>query len=164
MDLYFNFIGSVDDDKFRNLQHLVLSRKDISKLTICINSLGGSTTYGIGIYNFLKHLDFPVVTHNIGEVTSAAIMVFLAGSTRTAEPISKFMIHPISLSLNGNFTYLQIQEFLRNIDADIENFRQIIECETNSLNGKYNAAQILKGDSLVLNQQSAYECGIVTKM
>lgn len=91
-------------------------------------------------------------------------MVFLAGTTKTAEPISKFMIHPISLSLNGNFTYLQIQEFLRNIDADIENFRQIIDCETNSLKGKYNAAQILKGDNLVLNPQSAYECGIVTKM
>jgi len=164
MNISFDFIGPINDESFLALRNYIVSQPNqISHLTINISSLGGSVITGITAYNFLKHLPFTITTHNLGEVSSAAILLYLAGNTRTAESFSKFMIHPISLGVNSSLSYHNVQELLRGIEADIRNYQNITNLETNFLNGKYNIEYLLKGDSLVLDTESAYECGIVNK-
>ena len=51
-------------------------------------------------YNYLKTLPYIVHTRNIGYVESAAILPFLAGRIRSAEPMSKFTLG-IYLMLNS---------------------------------------------------------------
>lgn len=164
-NLTFDCVGCINDEIFVGLIRFIRSQqKPISSLTINISSLGGNVASGISIYNFLKNLSFPIRTHNMGEVSSAAILPYLSGTIRTAEPISKFMIHPLTIGINSELPYHKVQEILRGIDLDIKNFGKIISTETNSLNGQCNIENLLKSDSLVLDPPTAYEYGIVTEM
>jgi hypothetical protein len=46
---------------------------------------------------------FKLVTHNVGNVGSAANVLFLAGERRFACPQAVFFLHPSSASLDGSF-------------------------------------------------------------
>ena len=66
-----------------------------TELNIHISSQGGETAAGFTAYNFLKSLPVTVRTHNISNVESIANIVFLAGSERFANPLSRFLLHPL---------------------------------------------------------------------
>lgn len=165
MYMTYNFIDNINDDSINKLVSSILSEGDsIDHLYLNISSLGGSVTPAITAYNFLKKCPFRVTTHNLGEVTSAAVIMYLAGSTRTAEKISKFVMHPIKGCMARDLSYYQLQELVQLIDADIKNYALIVNQETNSLNGLYDIEECLKGNSITLHPQSAYQCGIITQM
>ena len=162
MDCRFDFIGEINDSNIILLRNYICNTPKMTKLTINISSLGGSVSAGITAYNFLKQQKFPIATHNLGDVSSSALLLYLAGSVRTAEEVSKFMFHPISLGINGDFPYYKVREFLNNIDADIKNFALIANKETNNFNGLYDVENLLKNDSLTLTRTQAHECGVIT--
>lgn len=165
MDIRFDFIGAINNENILALRNFIESRNEsISRLIINISSLGGSVTSGITMYNYLKQQNFPITTHNLGEVSSSAILLYLAGSVRTASPISKFMVHPIKIGFSGELPYYQVEELLKNIDADIKNYANIVNIETNSLNGLYDINKYLRTDSLTLNPSDANNCGIITQL
>lgn len=165
MEYRFDFIGSVNDENILALRNYIVSLNGkISKLTINISSLGGSVSSGITVYNFLKQFPFPIVTHNLGEVSSAALLLYMAGGERTSEEISKFMIHPLAIGVSGDLPYYKVQELLNGIDADVKNYLAVINRETENLKNLYDIEHYLKNDNLVLNKQKAYDCGIVTKL
>ena len=163
MDYSFEFIGAINDENIGSLINFIKSNAaNITKLTININSTGGSVNSGICIYNFLKNVNFELVTHNIGETSSAAVLLFLSGKVRTAEYTSKFILHSITMGLNGDFSYCKTNELLCSLDADIKNYASIVRTETNNLNEIYDIDRILRGESVVLNKQQAFECSILT--
>lgn len=165
MDIRFDFIGPINDKNMLALRNFIESQNEpISKLIINISSLGGSVSSGITMYNYLKQQSFPVITHNLGEVSSCAILLYLAGSIRTSAPISKFMFHPIKIGFSGDLPYYQLEELLNNIDADIRNYAKIVNIETNFLNSLYDIDKYLRTDSLTLNPETANKCGVVTKL
>ena len=163
MNLPLNFIGMIDDYSVNYLvEKIEPHRKDLESVRINIHSSGGSVAGAIAIYNYLKSLPFEVKTHNLAEVSSAAVPIYLAGKVRTSEPISKFVIHPIKSSKTEGLSYYQVEEILQMLDSDIKSYAEIVNCETNSLNGLHNVTDCLKGYSITLNRQEALECGIVT--
>lgn len=166
MTLFFDIVGMIDDNIFIQLQDFIRTNQNaqepVEHLHLSLNSLGGSVPSAIMLYNFLKQLPFTVSTHNLAEISSAAILPFLAGSTRTTENFSKFMIHPVTFSVNGDLTYYKSEEIFKSISADISNYAKIVNFETQNLNGKYDVLHHLKSDSLFLDCTSAYECGITT--
>lgn len=161
----YSFFDSINEANSQRLICYVLDHmQQIDQLQINISSLGGSVSCGITLYNFLKSLPFPVSTHNLGEVTSAAMILYLSGSTRTSENIVKFTVHPCSLSMNGTFSYYKIEELLNGLNADIRSFHDIIDKETGSMRKLHDIDSCLRYSSLVLSKQEAFDCGIVTKM
>lgn len=52
------------------------------KITITICSSGGDSTAGVAIYDRIRSSGLPVRTRALGEVSSAALAVFLAGKER----------------------------------------------------------------------------------
>lgn len=164
-DIQFDYVGEINENGLLSLQNYIKSQKErITNLTINISSLGGAVTPGIAMYNYLKKQGFNIITHNFGEVSSAAILLYLAGKIRTASAISKFMIHPIKFGLNEALSYYQIEELLKNIEADITNYSKIVNSGTDSLHGKYDVDQYLRTQTLTFNKDSAFACGIVTKI
>ena len=163
----FNFIGSVSEQSVSDFISTIENIKTpINSITINISSLGGSVTPGITMYNYLKSKQFNIITHNLGEVSSAALLIYLGGKIRTAEDISKFMLHPITICINESSTYYKVQEILNGVEADIQNYSNIINIETNNLNKKYDneIEYYLKCESLHFDKISAHKCGIVTKL
>lgn len=165
MNLSFDFIGPINDDNIMCLCNFIVNQEEpINHLTINISSLGGATASGITIYNYLKQQSFPITTHNLGEVSSAAVLLYLAGTSRTAEAISKFMIHPVQVSAGNDLPYHKVEELLKIVDADIKNYAKIVNTETNSLNGLFDVDAFLRTSSITFDVGGAYKCGIVTKM
>lgn len=62
-------------------------------LIVEIHSGGGSVIEGIAIYNYLKNLDREVQTESVGMVASIATIIWLAGTKRTLNSLSSFLIH-----------------------------------------------------------------------
>ncbi len=165
MILSYNFIDGINNESINRLIHYVKSAENsIDCLKLNISSLGGSVASAITIYNFLKSAPFKVNTHNLGEVTSAAIIMYLSGSERTAEKVSKFVIHPVKGRMDGDLSYYQLQELVQLLDADIENYASIVNQETNCLSGLYDLKECLRGKSITLYPKSAFKCSIITKM
>lgn len=164
MNYTYNFIGSINNESISNFLTFVKNSKDISSLTVNINSLGGEVSCAIAIYNYLKSKEISIQTHNIGDVSSAAIILYLSGTKRTAEEACKFLIHPIALNVNSTINYNGASELLNTIVTDIVNYSAIVKKETSNMNNKYNIECLLKDESIFLYKQDAYECGIVTDM
>lgn len=62
-------------------------------ITLLISSPGGAPDQAFYAYEILKKYPVPITTHNVGSVHSAAMAIFLAGSTRLAVPNSTFLMH-----------------------------------------------------------------------
>lgn len=167
MHYIYNFIGSINDQSVNNFIHEIeMIKQPMDSLTINISSLGGGVTPAIAMYNYLKSKPFKVYTHNLSEVGSAAILIYLAGEKRTAEDVSKFMIHPISICINESSTYYVVQEILNGVRADIKNYADIVNAETNNLMNQHSEGveHFLKCESLHFDKINAHQCGIVTEI
>jgi ATP-dependent Clp protease, protease subunit len=70
-------------------------------ITICISSVGGSPEQAFYAYEILRALPIPLTTHNVGTVQSAAVAIFMAGSTRYATPYSHFLLHETTHTSGG---------------------------------------------------------------
>lgn len=72
------------------------------KFTILMSSGGGDVLSGFMAYNYLRGLPIEVTTFNVGNVDSAASIIYCAGSKRYAVPEARFIIHEVSLSFTAN--------------------------------------------------------------
>ncbi|MCL6601436.1 MAG: ATP-dependent Clp endopeptidase proteolytic subunit ClpP [Paenibacillus sp.] len=93
------FVGAAIDDNLANsiiAQLLFLAAEDPDKeIHMYINSPGGSTTAGFGIYDTMQIIKPQVNTICTGFAASFASLLLLAGATgkRSALPNSEIMIH-----------------------------------------------------------------------
>ena len=166
MTYSFNFIGAINTDNAIILTNYINSQNLTSNdtLIININSMGGNVSDGVAMYNILKKLPCNVITHNLSEVSSAAILLYMAGKTRTAADISKFVIHPAVMDLHTTCNYYKLKELFNNLETDINNYFSILTTEIPTITQKYDILNCLKCNSLILTKNDAFACGIVTTL
>ena len=71
----------------------------VRRFVILMSSPGGDLLSGFMAYNYLKGLPIELTTFNVGNVDSAAGIVYCAGTKRYAVPESRFVIHEVSLTM-----------------------------------------------------------------
>ena len=108
----------------------ILEQPDFGSLVIMFSSEGGSTDQSLALFNFIDQLPVPVRIHAIGHVGSAAIPVFLAGSTRTCAPFARFFFHEYDWGFDQRQTLNRIDEAVKRLRSDIELSREIIKART----------------------------------
>ena len=95
-------------------QQIVLASKNASnpldEIIIQISSSGGSSDHGLLAYNYLKELSIPKTTIGMGNVDSAAIMIFAAGDKRLAMPSCRFLLHEALTTIGGTFNGTKLHE------------------------------------------------------
>jgi len=116
------FIGVPIDDNAANLviaQMLYLQQEDPERdVQLYINSLGGSITAGMAIYDTMQYIKNDVMTLCVGQAASMAALLLSAGAPgkRLVLPNSRILIHQPSMgALSGEATDIDIQarEILR---------------------------------------------------
>lgn len=126
------FVGAAIDDQLANsiiAQLLFLSAEDPDKdIHMYINSPGGSTSAGFGIYDTMQFIKPPVNTICTGFAASFAAILLLAGAKgkRFALPNSEIMIHQPHGGVQGQASdiaisakrILQIREKATQITAE----------------------------------------------
>ena len=98
------------------LAHLVdLQVSGATSLTIAVSSPGGAIVNGIAAYNALSSAQFQVSTHNIGNIDSIVIVLFL-GAKRLTNSTSTFMFHGVGFDGNAN-ERLEERNLLEKLDV-----------------------------------------------
>ena len=106
--------GEINDTVAANIiaQLLYLSSKDPQKdIQLYINSVGGSITSGMAIYDTMQHITCDVSTICIGLCASMGAFLLSGGckGKRYSLPNSEIMIHQPSGGSQGQATDIQIQ-------------------------------------------------------
>lgn len=99
---------------------------------LMISSNGGSVFHGISTHNYLKGLPVGVTTYNFGTSDSIATVLFCAGDRRVCVPHARFLIHPVTMSFNGQgaFKDKDLDEFMKSVSIDSHNISRIISDTT----------------------------------
>ena len=58
-----------------------------------MSSAGGMVDEGMSLYGFIRALPVDITIHNIGQIDSIALAVYLAGARRLANPDATFLLH-----------------------------------------------------------------------
>ena len=90
-------IGEIEERKIYALECKITERfmKDPTKpILLHMSSGGGDMSLALGFYDWVKQYNIQLVTIAKGEVSSAALIIYLAGIHRLAMPNSSFYVHP----------------------------------------------------------------------
>ena len=107
---HVHMITGVVDDMTMDaaIRWIVYENQDTSKdkvLTLYINSMGGSLTDAFALIDVMRNSKYPIRTIGIGNVMSAAFMIFAAG-TKGERYIAKntsILCHQFSEDVEGKF-------------------------------------------------------------
>jgi ATP-dependent protease ClpP protease subunit len=141
----------------------IIERPDFGSLTLLFSSEGGSTDQALALFSYIVSLPIPVRMHAVGHVGSAANVVFLAGTARTASPFARFFFHEYDWGFAERQTLRRIEEAAKRLRDDIEVSRQIIRSRTQA---KDDILASLDGSSgpVILTLEQAKELGFITEI
>lgn len=92
-------------------QMLFLASKDPKKeIQLYINSVGGSVTAGLAIYDTMQYIKCPVSTVCVGLAASAAAILLAAGTKgkRFALPHAEILLHQVAGRISGEAALIEI--------------------------------------------------------
>lgn len=90
------------------------------ELTLTINSVGGCVSTSMAIYTLLRSLPIPVTTYIVGTCQSAAVIIFLAGSTRLITPAASIMTHGPGRKTDQHITLESAEQIIQSLKRDQE--------------------------------------------
>jgi ATP-dependent Clp protease, protease subunit len=133
-------------------------------ITIGISSGGGDTSAAFGVYNSLIALEnqnphTKITMVNIGEVASAAVVIFCAGNERYSLPNANFMIHGNGMDIPPS--HLEASMLKNTLDLINSMNEQTIRIISNTT--KKNKAEIEAAVSgqVVLSSQQAKDWNLI---
>jgi len=104
--------GVKDNSLIKNIVEGISSLDNCKKepIHVFLDTDGGNIKTALSIYDLLRACNAPIHTYAMSEVSSAGVLIYLAGKKRYAFKHTEFMTHPSSLSITANS--LEIQETL----------------------------------------------------
>ncbi len=155
--------GNVSPQETEATLRLAVQAKNTgaTRLTLCLASRGGDFRQGVSLGNLLRGLPMTFATFNVGVASSAAVVLFLAGEERYAEPNAVFGLHPSSIQLEGSFNPKDLATHRAGLLADDGLEEEMI----GGLAGLPNATvrKLVQG-SKKLTAQEALELGFVKEV
>lgn len=134
--LYINYCGAITHNNVTALRSFLtqyINNPNFVQLYFVISSDGGSVNAGVELYNFLRSLSerFIITMHNIGQISSIANIVYLAGANRFASPQSMFLLHGVKQPIpQGAYSIHQLEEWVSSLKENQERLCQIIAYHT----------------------------------
>lgn len=160
---YFIISGCVDEHMVEKILFIVKEKisDNCKKLHIAVQSSGGSVTIALAIADLLMSLPCKVITYNIGNVESAALLIYSAGEDRVCSPEARFYIHPIGKEINGVQTVKTLSRYLKEIDQDTDRVAKYLARQTKTNATKWK--KIYKKNYTLLPVQ-AVQLGVVYRI
>ncbi len=128
----FGDINSENVQKVEEKIHELLEKDPNEWVNLVITSLGGDTVLGFGLYDVLKRVR-NLQTTAVGEVTSIAILVFMAGKRRIAMKNIRMFFHETQLHVaaDTSFSLSGLKRRALQMEKDHELYERIIAENTN---------------------------------
>jgi ATP-dependent Clp protease, protease subunit len=161
-----NFIVPIDSNTVNMLLSVVNNqiRAGVKKITIVLSSPGGDTNSAFAAYNILRTVPAEITTYNVGNIDSAAMLIFCAGKYRYSFPSpTRFLIHSNALVLGAavplDYTFLDAQ--LQQIKSLNQMIVQVIAANSNKKQAEIEG--LLTGQT-ILSADEAKRWGIVQEI
>jgi ATP-dependent protease ClpP protease subunit len=128
---------------------------------LAISSPGGQVFWGVSVFHFLRGLGIPISTHNVGQVDSIASVMFAAGETRLSVPEGRFLLHGVSMGVQGgaSFSRADLVNRIADLDHDTSAITAILAGRT--ARPEAEVACWLDGQR-IMSAQEAQAVGLVT--
>ncbi|MEM3898095.1 MAG: ATP-dependent Clp protease proteolytic subunit [Nitrososphaerota archaeon] len=132
--IYINFSAEINPHTSEALMNCLADQvnRGQKEIYILLSSPGGSTNFGVTLYNYIKSLPTKVIMHNIGMIDSIANVIFLAGEERYAVPHSSFLFHGVGFDIRSpaRFDEKELTEKIKIINRDQNLISEIIASRT----------------------------------
>lgn len=164
-DVYGVFVDGINQDNAKRLVSGVTMalNKGFKNIHIMFQSFGGAVGDGVMLYNFLRALPVETYLYNVGQVSSAGVLVYLGAKHRIASPHALFMLHkttwggPSAPSLDAGALDAVANSLTLDDERTIEIWEEHIKLTPAMKRG------VKRGD-LFLTAQQALECGLATEL
>jgi ATP-dependent protease ClpP protease subunit len=158
-----NFVSGINQQSIGTLVNVTGQARNngSSRILIHLSSTGGALQPAFAAYNYLRSLDIPIETHNIGTVESAAILLFLAADTRRADPHSRFLLHSFNWTFNGDIEAPVLRRALASLDFDAQRYGNIFNERTQGAQSPVDIFKCLDHEQLIIGASAAVSAGIV---
>ena len=124
-----------------------------------ISSTGGDIDSAFRLYDFLKSLPIEIETIGFGQVDSAAIIVFLTGSKRSASKNCRFLLHGGTFHIGLPSAPLQSHEESLKLFKELKTKNiSIIAKETGS---KIETVNNIINNATIFNPEQAKKFGLI---
>ena len=167
MKILINFYANITEQSVKDMMIFVTQQlaspnaSSFDELIIQISSPGGSSDHGLLAYNFLKQVNIQKTTIAMGNVDSAAVMIFAAGDKRVAVESCRFLLHQALGTFSGQFSWIKMAELSKLLKKITHDYCAVIAkvCAKPlvGIKGKVN-----KG--VVLSSEEAKHLGLVTEI
>jgi ATP-dependent Clp protease protease subunit len=169
MKILVNFFGDVSETSVNQMITFVTQnvfavesqKQQVEELIIQIASNGGSSDHGLLAYNFLRQMNVKKTTINIGNVDSAAALIFCAGDARLAMQTSRFTLHGAMTTIQGQFSGSKLQEIADLNKRITDDYVKVI-ADTTRKNKSSLKKKIDSG--YVIDAQESKNIGLVTEL
>jgi ATP-dependent Clp protease protease subunit len=132
-DHYVIFTAAIIPASANSFIELLLQQRvaGTTRLIIGMNCQGGNVASGMGIYNAIKAMPYEVVMHNIGNVDSIAVAIFMAGTQRYANSNTTFMFHSIGYdTTNMRLEARNLREYSDAVRAENKRIASLIAAQS----------------------------------
>jgi ATP-dependent Clp protease, protease subunit len=157
---YLGFNAALDRRPVEQLVSVIGDsiKNGFTEINLCLSSAGGILDHTYYACSLLDALPVRLVTWNVGNIQSAAVMLFLCGAERYAVDGATFFFHQTGYEPSGRITEPFLVEKLKAVQYDDNRSASIIATKT----GK--PVQDVRGwqnSELVMNTTDAHAYGII---
>ena len=154
-------MDTIDTKKAENILNLLKEKvsDDCTHIHLAIQSPGGSVPVALALANLLLSLSCPITTYNIGNVDSAALIIFAAGTKRICSPRALFHTHPISKKVEGSQTIETLSSLIQEMEEDTRRVAEFLAHRTKKT--PTSTWQELMSKTHIISSDEALNMGLV---
>lgn len=160
---YINFRAKVHKKSIDTLMRVIgeLVGKKFDNLILIVSSSGGEVQPALDFYDFAKGLPINIATYALGQVASAAIVIYCVGIKRSAHNRSKFLMHGIKIKgAAQGFSIKELEEkIMPNLKEQSGKIADVIAEATKK--EKLKVEKDMEGE-MVLDASGAKGYGLIT--
>jgi len=138
-EVWLTLTGQIDQPMLQKVFQLFaqLINDRVKTVHLLLHSGGGFVSDGICLYNYLSNSPISIVAYNAGNISSMAVVVFLAAQRRISSDNSTFMIHKTHATPNPGQTSAMLKEIADSLDIDNERVEAILHKHLSLPNDKW---------------------------
>jgi len=159
-------IGDIEKETMRRVTEEILELHEqdpAAKISLYITSGGGNPQLAIGFYELIRIKKIPLVTIGMGDCSSSALIVLLAGSERKATRNTIFEVHEIAKSFEQGES-LSILEIESLIESTKKLDRTIMKIAANNIGEKIDKMKKIRKKGITLTAEEAKKLGLISEI
>jgi ATP-dependent Clp protease protease subunit len=131
-------------------------------IDLMVSSSGGSKVPGFAFYDLVQALKIPLRTFTSGDLSSMAIIVYLAGKTRYVGPNTSMLLHEGTRNFGNSFiSFHEMLAATKELDLSHGNYQKIVATQTKMVAEQISQMML---ENTILDASQMVELGVAHEL